>query len=76
VTALLLVALLVTSAVQGLAGRVLAAIGVYLVYVVAAGALYVYLGLVLSMTYPMLAGLFTLVAKSMRLFMIAERASR
>jgi len=78
VTALLLVALLVTSAVRGLAGRVLAAIGVYLVYIVAAGALYVYLGLglVVSMTYPMLAGLFTLVAMSMRLFMIAERASR
>ena len=77
-TALLLVALLVTSAVRGLAGRVLAAIGVYLVYIVAAGALYVYLGLglVVSMTYPMLAGLFTLVAMSMRLFMIAERASR
>ena len=76
VTALLLVALLVTSAVRGLAGRVLAAIGVYLVYIVAAGALYVYLGLVVSMTYPMLAGLFTLVAMSMRLFMIAEKASR
>jgi CHASE2 domain-containing sensor protein len=74
VTALLLVALLVTSAVRGLAGRVFAALGVYLVYVVAAGALYVYLGLVVSMTYPMLAGLVTLVVMSMRLFMIAEKS--
>ena len=74
VTALLLVALLVTSAVRGLAGRVFAAVGVYLVYILAAGALYVYLGLVVSMTYPMLAGLVTLVAMSMRLFMIAEKS--
>ena len=74
VTALLLVALLVTSAVRGLAGRVFAALGVYLVYIVTVGALYVYLGLVVSMTYPMLAGLVTLVAMSMRLFMIAEKS--
>ena len=74
VTALFLVALLVTSAVRGLAGRVFAALGVYLVYIAAVGALYVYLGLVVSMTYPMLAGLVTLVAMSMRLFMIAEKS--
>jgi serine/threonine-protein kinase len=74
VTALFLVALLVTSTVRGLAGRVFAALGVYLVYIAAVGALYVYLGLVVSMTYPMLAGLVTLVAMSMRLFMIAEKS--
>ena len=73
VTALLLVALLITGAVKGLAGRVFAAAGVYLVYILAVGALYVYLGLVISMTYAMLAGLVTLVAISMRLFMIAEK---
>ena len=60
---------------MGLASRVMAAIAVYFVHIAAAGAFYVYLGLVVTMAYATLAGLVTLIAMSMRLFMIVEKAS-
>jgi len=73
VTALFLIALLGTSAVSGLAARIGSVLGVYVIYTVAAGALYVYLGLVVSMSYAMLAGLVTMVAMSIRLFVLSEK---
>ena len=69
-----LVVLLATSALRGLASRFGAVVAVYLTYIVAAGVLYIYLGLVVSMAYAMLAGLVTIVVMSMRLFMISEQS--
>ncbi len=72
-TLLFLVALLATGALVGLGARIFAAIGVYLAYIVAVTAVYVYLGIVISMVYALLAGFLVLVVMSLRLFMLSER---
>ena len=72
-TFVFLVALLATGALASLGGRIVAALTVYLIYIIALSAIYVYLGTVISMIYAMLAGFFVLIAMSMRLFMLSER---
>jgi CHASE2 domain-containing sensor protein/tRNA A-37 threonylcarbamoyl transferase component Bud32 len=72
-TGLFLVALLFTSMIRSLGGRLVAALSIYFIYIVVTGALYIYLGLVISMAYAMLAGVLVLVAMSIRLLMMSER---
>ncbi|MBD3647786.1 MAG: serine/threonine protein kinase, partial [Pseudomonadales bacterium] len=59
-----------------LATRVLAAIGVYLIYMAAVSGLYIYTGLVISMTYAMLAGVVAIVLMSARRYMLAEQQQK
>ena len=73
-TAIFLVLLLATGAISSLGGRMLAAIGIYFLYVLAAGAAYIYMGVVVSMVYALLAGFACLVIMSIRLFMLSERS--
>lgn len=72
-TLVFLMALLATGALAGLGARIAAAIAIYMVYIVALSAVYIYLGTVISMVYAMLAGFFVLIAMSIRLFMLSER---
>lgn len=74
-TFVFLVALLFTGALPGLALRLAGALFVYLAYIAAATAAYVYGGVVVSMTYAMLAGLFTIVFMAMRVYILSEQQS-
>ncbi|MDZ7686232.1 MAG: hypothetical protein U5O39_15495 [Gammaproteobacteria bacterium] len=70
-TGLFLIALLATSAFASLwAARALL---VYVVYIGAATALYVSSGLVISMSYAMVAGLLAMVFMSIRFYVLTER---
>lgn len=73
VTALFMIALLATGIISGLGARIGAIFGVYLIYIAAVGAAYIYMGVVISMTYAMLAGFLTVLAMSIRLFALSER---
>ncbi len=74
VTAGFLIALLLTSAIGSLVNRIFAALGLYVVYIVAVGAAYVYAGVVISMVYALLAGFASLLVMSTRLFLLSERS--
>lgn len=69
-----LLALLTTSLLPGLMYRLLAVTGIYLIYIAAASTVYVIDGVVISMSYAMIAGVLSVVLMSMRLHLISERA--
>ncbi len=73
VTGIFLLALLGTGVISSLGSRILTGLAIYFVYVVAVGAVYIYLGLVISMVYALLAGFVTIIAMNMRLFVLSER---
>lgn len=72
-TLLFLVALLATSIASSLWLRLAGAVAVYLAYISVAISLYVYAGLVISMTYSMFAGLFCILFMSIRFYLLSER---
>ena len=74
VTAGFLIALLLSGAITSLGRRMMTAFGLFLVYIALTGAAYIYLGLVISMSYAMLAGFVTVLAMSIRLFVMTERS--
>ncbi len=73
-TGLFLITLLLTGLLVGLWTRLIAALLVYVAFVAVAAAAYVYTGLVISMTYAMLAGIGTIVLMSLRFYILSERA--
>jgi len=75
-TFLFLVLLLCTSIFGSMMVRVLASIAVYVGFAVVATFLYTSFGLVISMTYAMLAGLFTIAFMSFRSYVISEQNQR
>ena len=74
VTLLFLVVLLLTGGVKSLMGRIVAAAIVFALYIGVVSASYIYLGLVISMTYALLAGFFTVIVMSMRFYVMSEQA--
>ena len=73
VTAVFLILLLATSATGVLGLRLLLMMMIFLVYMSAASFAYVSLGLVLSMSYPLLAGFMAMVFVSLRQYMLTEQ---
>lgn len=72
-TALFLLALLACGALPGLWLRLAGATTVYVGYVAATSALYVNSGLIISMSYAMIAGIFTILFMSMHFYQVSER---
>jgi CHASE2 domain-containing sensor protein/predicted Ser/Thr protein kinase len=72
-TALFLIVLLISGALPSLWMRLIGALGVFIAYLAAATALYVYMGLVISMSYAMLAGILAVLFMSMRYYILSER---
>lgn len=68
-----LIVLLATGLLSSLWLRLVGAVVAYAVYIGIATVLYASMGLVISMTYPMLAGLFTVIFMSIRLYLLSER---
>ncbi|MCZ6503728.1 MAG: serine/threonine-protein kinase [Gammaproteobacteria bacterium] len=73
VTLAFLVLLLVTGVLRSLAARVLAATAIYGIYLAALSATYIYSGLVISMTYGLLAGFACVILMSIRQYILSER---
>lgn len=73
VTAAFLVLLLATGSLPGLGLRLAGAFAAYVVYIAAATVAYVYLGIVISMSYAMFAGILTVMLMSIRLYQLSER---
>jgi CHASE2 domain-containing sensor protein len=57
---------------KGLTSRLFLALGVYLVYIAAVSAAYVYEGLVISITYSLLAGFFATLIINLRFYLLSE----
>jgi tRNA A-37 threonylcarbamoyl transferase component Bud32 len=68
-----LVMLLVTGVIRSLGARALATLAAFLVYIVAISALYIYAGLVISMSYALIAGFLTVFVMSLRFYAISEQ---
>lgn len=68
-----LVMLLVTGVIRSLGARALATLAAFLVYIVAISALYIYAGLVISMSYALIAGFLTVFVMSLRFYVISEQ---
>jgi CHASE2 domain-containing sensor protein/tRNA A-37 threonylcarbamoyl transferase component Bud32 len=73
-TFLLLVLLLSTASLPGLVARFLAAVVIIGGYITILTGFYVYEGLVISMTYGLLAALVCIVVMSLRLYVISEQS--
>ncbi len=72
-TALFLAALLATGLITGLAARIISVLVLYVLFASVLAAVYIYTGTVISMVYAMLAGFATVLAMSMRLFVLSEQ---
>lgn len=73
-TGVFLMLLLASGMIRSLGSRMAAAVVVYLLFTIAASAAYIYLGLVISMVYAMLAGFACLIVMSTRLFILSEQS--
>lgn len=73
VTGIFLLALLGSGVIGSLGRRILTVLAIYVVYAVALSTVYIYLGLVISMVYALLAGFITIIAMNMRLFVLSEQ---
>lgn len=71
-TAVFLLCLLVTGFLPGLWSRLFAAAILYVAYVAVVSAIYVNSGLVISMSYALVAGLFTILFMSLRFYQLSE----
>lgn len=68
-----LIVLLATGLLPGLLYRLLGVLAAYAAYIAAVSAAYVYSGMVISMSYAIIAGLFAVLFMGMRLNIISER---
>ncbi len=68
-----LILLLLTGALRSLGTRALAIVAVFLAYVVCVSALYIYTGLVVSMSYALIAGFLAVLTMSARFYVISEQ---
>ncbi len=73
ITLLFLVFLLATSGLKSLSGRLIAAISVFVLYFSSVTMLYIYQGMVVSMTYALLAGVVCVILMSIRQYMRSEQ---
>jgi CHASE2 domain-containing sensor protein len=73
VTVALLLALLATSLISGLGLRLLGIVSVFVLYMVAVSMAYVSMGLVISMSYALLAGVLACLVMSLRLYILTEQ---
>ncbi len=73
ITLLFLVLLLTTSALKSLAARLIATMSVFVIYSTSVTLLYIYEGLVISMTYALLAGVVCVILMSIRQYMRSEQ---
>jgi eukaryotic-like serine/threonine-protein kinase len=69
----LLILLLLTGVIKSMGGRLLGAAAVFTVYLLAVSALYIYVGIVVSMTYALIAGFFTVIVMSLRMYVMSEQ---
>jgi len=69
-----LVMLLFTGSIRGLVSRIVASMIVFALYIAAVGAIYIYGGLVISMSYALLAGFLTVIVMSLRFYVMSEQA--
>jgi adenylate cyclase len=76
VTFVFLFLLLATGLLKSLGARLLAATMVYGFYMSAVSTAYIYQGLVISMSYGMLAGFFCIIVMSLRQYALAEQSQR
>ena len=72
-TAVFLIALLATGLLSSLWMRLVSAALVYVAFIAVATGLYVSMGLVISMIYAMIAGVFAVVFMSLRYYILSER---
>ena len=75
-TFILLVLLLTTSKVKSFGFRLLTISLIFVAYIAALSATYIYMGLVISMSYGLLAGLACIVCMSIRLYLLSEQSQR
>lgn len=73
-TLVLLVLLLLTTAIRSLLFRFIAVILVFAAYFAALSACYVMLGLVISASYALIAGVLCVMVSSMRLYILSEKS--
>jgi len=76
VTLAFLILLLATGALKNLGSRMLAALVIYVIYTSAASAAYIYLGLVITMSYGMLAGFLCIIMMSIRQYLLSEQRQK